>query len=64
MKITIIPDFHGRPFWRDAVKDVADTPIVFLGDYLDLWRKRLEVLIISPGRVDPKSCFRKPLGMN
>ena len=39
MKLTIIPDVHGRPFWRDAVKDavkdVADTPVVFLGDYLD-----------------------------
>ena len=35
MKLTIIPDVHGRPFWRDAVKDVAETPVVFLGDYLD-----------------------------
>ena len=34
-KVTIIPDVHGRPFWRDAVKDVADTPVIFLGDYLD-----------------------------
>ena len=25
MKLTIIHDVHGRPFWRDAVKDVADT---------------------------------------
>ncbi len=32
---TIIPDVHGRPFWRDAVKDVPDVPVVFLGDYLD-----------------------------
>ena len=35
MKLTIIPDVHGRPFWRDAVKDVEDTPVIFLGDYLD-----------------------------
>ena len=35
MKLTIIPDVLGRPFWRDAVKDVADTPVIFLGDYLD-----------------------------
>ena len=32
---TIIPDVHGRPFWRDAVRDVPDVPVVFLGDYLD-----------------------------
>ena len=35
MKLTIIPDVHGRPFWRDAVKDVEVTPVIFLGDYLD-----------------------------
>lgn len=33
--ITIIPDVHGRPFWKDAVRDVKTTPVVFLGDYLD-----------------------------
>ena len=37
-RITIIPDVHGRPFWRDAVRDVATTPAVFLGDYLDPYR--------------------------
>lgn len=34
-RYTIIPDVHGRPFWRDAVLDVDTTPVVFLGDYLD-----------------------------
>ena len=34
-RYTIIPDVHGRPFWRDAVRDVDTTPVVFLGDYLD-----------------------------
>lgn len=35
-KIIIIPDLHGREFWRDAVKDFDEgTRIVFLGDYLD-----------------------------
>ena len=33
--ILIIPDVHGRPFWRAAVGDVPDVPVVFLGDYLD-----------------------------
>ena len=37
MKILIIPDVHGRSFWRDAVKENIDDvdKIVFLGDYLD-----------------------------
>lgn len=33
-KIIIIPDVHGRDFWK-IVKDIKDIPIVFLGDYLD-----------------------------
>lgn len=32
---TIIPDVHGRPFWRDAVQNIETTPVIFLGDYLD-----------------------------
>ncbi|MCQ2148594.1 MAG: metallophosphoesterase [Bacteroidales bacterium] len=31
----IIPDVHGRTFWRDAVKGHENDPIIFLGDYLD-----------------------------
>ena len=34
-KLIIIPDVHGRPFWRDAVKGHEEDTIVFLGDYLD-----------------------------
>jgi hypothetical protein len=34
--IIIIPDLHGREFWRKAVKELPeDTRVVFLGDYLD-----------------------------
>ena len=33
-KIIIVPDVHGRSFWK-KIKHVKDTPIVFLGDYLD-----------------------------
>ena len=39
-KWIIIPDVHGRPFWREAVKEL-DRPgregdkVVFLGDYVD-----------------------------
>ncbi len=35
-KIIIIPDLHGREFWRGAVKNMdEETRVVFLGDYLD-----------------------------
>lgn len=33
--ILIIPDVHGRDFWKDAVKGREDWKIVFLGDYTD-----------------------------
>ena len=31
----IIPDVHGRDFWRSAVFGHEEDPIFFLGDYLD-----------------------------
>lgn len=31
----IIPDVHGRRFWRDAVNGHEEENIIFLGDYLD-----------------------------
>lgn len=37
-KIIIIPDIHGRTFWKDPVtkyKNIEDVHIIFLGDYLD-----------------------------
>ena len=33
-KILILPDIHGRTFWKEAVDGDFDE-IVFLGDYLD-----------------------------
>lgn len=34
--IIIIPDLHGREFWREAIGELpADARVVFLGDYLD-----------------------------
>ena len=36
MKITIIPDVHGRSFWKGAIEaNGLSGPIIFLGDYLD-----------------------------
>lgn len=37
-KYLIIPDVHGREFWKEPVKDWlenTDNPVIFLGDYLD-----------------------------
>jgi len=33
-KIILIPDVHGRTFWKEAVEQTCDK-IIFLGDYLD-----------------------------
>jgi len=32
---TIIPDIHGRTFWRKALEGRENGKVVFLGDYLD-----------------------------
>lgn len=42
MKIIIIPDIHGRTFWKKAVykyKNNKNVHIIFLGDYLDGYEK-------------------------
>lgn len=31
----IVPDIHGRSFWRDVVKEHKGEKIIFLGDYTD-----------------------------
>lgn len=45
VKVLIIPDVHGRDFWREPVKYVlenTDARIVFLGDYLDCYPHEFE----------------------
>lgn len=38
MKFLIIPDVHGKEFWRYAEKHIEEYDhIIFLGDYLDAW---------------------------
>ena len=37
MKILIVPDVHGRNFWKQAIDSDVDK-IIFLGDYLDHYR--------------------------
>ena len=31
----VIPDVHGRDFWRSAVRGREEEKIIFLGDYVD-----------------------------
>ena len=36
MKMIVIPDLHGRTFWKEAIPYVeAGVPCIFLGDYVD-----------------------------
>ena len=37
-KLIIIPDVHGRSFWRKAIEDNTEEEFIFLGDYLDPYR--------------------------
>jgi len=34
-KVLIIPDVHGRRFWRDAIHSGEYDRVIFLGDYVD-----------------------------
>lgn len=38
----IIPDVHGRPFWKEAVAKFPNIPVIFLGDYLDPYWNHIE----------------------
>lgn len=40
--LLIIPDVHGRPFWKDAVERHPNIPVIFLGDYLDPYNNYIE----------------------
>ena len=37
-ELVLIPDIHGRSFWKNVVKEEKDSPVVFLGDYVDPYR--------------------------
>ena len=43
-EVIIIPDVHGRRFWRQAMSWADCTPIIFLGDYLDpyFWEEGID----------------------
>lgn len=38
-KLIIIPDVHGRLFWRKAIEKYPGEEFIFLGDYLDPYRQ-------------------------
>ena len=35
IELYVVPDVHGRDFWKDLKRISIDKPVVFLGDYLD-----------------------------
>lgn len=43
MKVLIIPDIHGRKFWREAISNNIGNvdKIIFLGDYLDPYENEI-----------------------
>ena len=44
MKVLVIPDIHGRKFWREAVENNIEQveKIIFLGDYLDPYQQEID----------------------
>ena len=51
----IIPDVHGRKFWRSAVQGHEEDKIIFLGDYVDPydWEEILPMNMSKPtGRME------------
>ncbi len=38
-EILVIPDVHGRVFWKEAVSTKGYAKIIFLGDYIDPYKK-------------------------
>ena len=45
-RILVVPDVHGRSFWKEPVHKYIEQVdrIVFLGDYLDPYRDEGEVI--------------------
>ena len=52
--IIIIPDVHGRTFWKEAVRDLTDRSVIFLGDYLDPYQPSVFDFDPSVGRISPE----------
>ena len=50
-KYLIVPDVHGRSFWREPVYECLnkskDTKIIFLGDYLDPYENIKEIAFVT-----------------
>ena len=44
MKVLVIPDLHGRKFWRQTIANNVDKvdKIIFLGDYLDPYKNEIK----------------------
>ena len=44
MKVLVLPDVHGRKFWRKTIVDTIGNvdKVIFLGDYLDPYMNEIE----------------------
>ena len=44
MKVLVLPDVHGRKFWRKAIADNIGNvdKVIFLGDYLDHYENEID----------------------
>ena len=50
IQILLIPDVHGRYFWKGPVKETLENTnakIVFLGDYLDVYLREFVKIKVS-----------------
>ena len=56
--IIIIPDVHGRTFWKEAVRDLTDRSVIFLGDYLDPYQPSVFDFDPSVGRISPEAVIQ------
>ena len=45
MKVLVLPDIHGRKFWRKTLADNIGQvdKVIFLGDYLDPYQKEIYI---------------------
>lgn len=60
--VTVIPDVHGRTFWKEAARGAESRHLLFLGDYLDPYPKGFH----GPPEFSPEEVignFREILGL-
>ena len=49
--IMVIPDIHGRNFWKSCIDKVKDHMIIFLGDYIDPYPYNMDIFESSEYKI-------------